>query len=201
MKSLIAGLASYRNAIISLSVSAIIFMLLVIAAGPKGVWELWNVPAMAPHFADLRTITGGAESYSQGLDPMVQNPGDPWGRTMNYPRIWQSLFYIGLDEGDTTAFGLIIIALFLVGVVLILPNANFQTIVLVLTAVFSPATLLGIERGNIDLLIFFLVAISAIFVTHNRFLSFLFLLSAFFLKLYPVFGFGVFLRESKSVVV
>lgn len=155
MKFVKAGLNTYRNAIIAFSMSVILFLLLFVALGPKGVWELWNVPAMTPHFADLRTITGGAESYAQGLDPMVQNPGDPWGRTMNYPRIWQSLYYFGIDQRHTTIFGLILISLFFLGVVLLLPNANPPTIFLVLAAVFSPATLLGIERGNIDLLIFF----------------------------------------------
>ena len=50
---------------------------------------IWNIPTMNPVFADIRTITGVNATLSQGLDPLVSNPGDPWGRTMNYPRIWQ----------------------------------------------------------------------------------------------------------------
>lgn len=195
-----AGLNAYRNAIIILLFAVALFSLLLFAIGQKSFWGIWNVPAMTPHFADLRTITGGAESYAKGLDPMVQNPGDPWGRTMNYPRIWQSLFYLDIDQGDTTAFGIILIFLFLVGVALVLPNAAASTIMLVLAAVLSPATLLGIERGNIDLLIFFLVAFSVVLVK-NHLVSFSALLAAFFLKLYPIFGFVIFLRVSKGLAI
>jgi hypothetical protein len=195
-----AGLNAYRNAIIVFLFAVTLFSLLFVVIGQKAFWGIWNVPAMTPHFADLRTITGGAESYSQGLDPMVQNPGDPWGRTMNYPRIWQFLFYLGIDQGDTTAFGMVLIFLFLVGVVLVLPNAAASTIMLVLAAALSPATLLGIERGNIDLLIFFLVAFS-IFLAKTHLVSFFTLLAAFFLKLYPVFGFLIFLRSSKVLAI
>ncbi len=199
MKKFNIGVNPYRNAIIAFSVSVVLFSIIIAMLGPESTWRLWNVPAMTPHFADLRTITGGAESYALGLDPMIKNPGDPWGRTMNYPRIWQSLYYFNIDQTHTTAFGLILVFLFFVGVVLVLPCASIPILFMVLAAVFSPATLLGIERGNIDLLIFFLVAVSVFFAARIRLFSFLLLLAAFSLKLYPIFGFAVFSRERKHV--
>ena len=73
--------------------------------GYENTWKLWGIPTMYPYFADLRTITGGAESWALGYDPLVNNPGDPWGRLMNYPRVWQMLFRAGIDQTDTVYFG------------------------------------------------------------------------------------------------
>ncbi len=74
---------------------------------------------------------------------MIQNPGDPWGRVMNYPRIWQALYSIGINQQHTTILGIIFIILFGLGVCIILPNATNQTMIFVLAALFSPATLLS----------------------------------------------------------
>ncbi len=83
---------------------------------------------------------------------MVENPGDPWQRRLNYPRIWHTLYSLGINKSHTTFMGLTIIFSFLVGVCLIIPNVDNRTLVLVFAAVLSPSTLLGVERANIDLL-------------------------------------------------
>ena len=88
-----------------LGVGFFVLATLFAALGYDETWRLWNIPTMTPHFADLRSITAGAESYARGLDPMVNNPADPWGRAMSYPRIWQGLFLFDLDQGDTRCWG------------------------------------------------------------------------------------------------
>ncbi len=153
---------------------------------------------MSPHFADLRTITHGAESYMQGLDPMIENPGDPWHRRMNYPRIWQSLYFIGINSAHTTLIGIIIIFSFLVGICVILPNASNKVIVMVFAAVLSPATLLGVERGNIDLLMFFFASLSVLAIQRSYILSMFAIITGFFLKLFPIFGITVLLKAERE---
>ena len=37
--------------------------------------------------------------------PAVDNPCDPWGRTIFYPRIWLVVPVVGLDQGGTLLFG------------------------------------------------------------------------------------------------
>lgn len=71
------------------------------------------------------------------------------------------------------------------------------TLWLLVAALFSPAVMLGIERGNTDLTIFFIVSLALSFTTPSlvpRLSCFLF---ASVLKLYPFFGLIYFLRERK----
>ena len=168
--------------------------------GSAYLFRFFAVPVMEPCFADLRTITGGAESKKQGFDPMVKNPGDPWNRVMNYPRIWQSLYFFGVDESDTVPMGILFVSLFLFGVCLILPNAPNVTILATIMALLSPAVLLGIERGNTDLFMFFLIAFAMFLVNKSRyyFSSFVVLFAAF-LKLFPIFAIVSLLRAEKKL--
>jgi len=177
------------------------FEVLFTSYGYDNTWQMWNIPTMSPHFADLRTITGGALSHAQGLDPMMQNPGDPWNRPLNYPRIWQALYYFDIHPRHTIYIGITLITLFLVGLCLVLPNASYTTLFLVMAAVLSPATLLGVERGNIDLLMFFGVAL-AVFLMNGRYIfSAIALFMTFVLKLFPIFAFAVLLKAPKKLFI
>ena len=39
----------------------------------------------------MRTVQGALYSLNEGFNPQINNPGDPWGRSMNYPSIWISI--------------------------------------------------------------------------------------------------------------
>jgi len=160
--------------------------------------RLWNIPVMYPNFADSRGIASSAESKAQGLDPMVNNPNDPWGRPLNYPRIWQYLYFFGINKSHTPFIAFSFLLFFLIGVCLILPNPNNIMISIVLAALFSPVTLFSFERGNVDLFIFFIVAISILCIRKYHFLSCFFLLFAFLLKLFPIFGIVIFLKLNRK---
>lgn len=189
---------SRTKVILSCGLAVFIFVLLFSLYGYNNTWRLWNIPTMTPHFVDLRTITHGAESYAQGFDPMIENPGDPWQRTLNYPRVWQTLYLIGVNQSHTTYIGIVLILLFLVGACLVLPHASNIMIVLFMAAVLSPATLRGVERGNIDLFMFFLVSVSVVTAQRWPVLSAVTALLGFVLKLFPIFGCIVLLRQSRS---
>lgn len=188
----------YYKAIISSVVIILFFTVLFNFYGYNNTWEVWNIKTMTPHFADTRNITHGAVPYSQGLDPMIENPGDPWQRRLNYPRIWHTLYSLGINKSHTTFMGLTIIFSFLVGVCLIIPNVDNKTLVLVFAAVLSPATLLGVERANIDLLMFFLASLSIFAAQRSNIFSGLIILFAFILKFFPIFGWAIFLKTGKS---
>ena len=83
--------------ILFLSVTILISLSIAIIGSDKVLRTLWNTPTMHPVFADIHAITGVNETLAQGKDPLVQNPGDPWNRKMNYPRIWQhiAIFFNG----------------------------------------------------------------------------------------------------------
>ena len=201
---IIEAIKARRKIIATMFVLVTVFLLFSKACtsygGSSYLFRFFAVPVMEPCFADLRTITGGAESKKQGFDPMVKNPGDPWNRVMNYPRIWQLLYVFGIDERDTVPVGILFVSLFLFGVCLVLPNAPNVTILAVILTLLSPAVLLGIERGNTDLLMFFLVAFAVFLVDKNRcYLSSFVVLFAAFLKLFPIFAVVSLLRAEKKL--
>jgi len=187
--------------LLSLSLVVTFFCLMFVFYGYDNTWKLWNIPTMTPHFADLRVITAGAESYAEGYDPMVNNPADPWNRKLSYPRIWQCLYSAGINQGHTTYLGIGLIFLFLVGVSLPFPRISNISLVSILAVVLSPAVLLGIERANNDLLIFFLLALAVVSVNRRHILSASLILFSFILKFYPLFGLLILLRKKRGIFI
>ena len=166
--------------------------------GYDRTWGFWNIPTMTPHFADLRTITHGAETYRSGLDPMLENTEDPWQRPLNYPRIWQILFLSGLNRSHTTILGIIVIGLFFLGICLSLYQAGTAAILLTMLAVISPATMLGIERANSDLLIFFILATGIFASNRSQMILAASIFGATVFKLYPAVAIFSLINEKKS---
>ncbi len=183
-----------RTFAILILLGAAVIGLLLGVYGFDNTWRLWNIPVMNPHFADLRTITGGAESARLGLDPMLENPGDPWGRTMDYPRIWQGLFALGIDHRDTALLAVIMITGFLAGLFLFVRDIDRLTAWVMAAVVFSPAVLLGIERGNNDLLIFFVLAAALMALRNRPALATGLITLGGMLMYFPVFGLAALLR-------
>ena len=85
---------------------------------------------------------------------MVYNPRHPFGELMDYPRIWQLLFHLGIDQKDTIYFEAAFVSLFFLGIFLFVGEINQTIAVALACGIFSPAVLLGIERGDNDLVIF-----------------------------------------------
>jgi len=157
----------------------------IIYLGWNVTWAFLKIPSMMPVFADMRSVQGGLLTSYQGLNPQVINPGDPWQRTMNYPSIWIKIAHLlQLDnEINFFIFMLIIVTLFLFSCLSILfrfPSA------LNLLVMFSGATLLAVERGNNDLLVFSLLYFATL-ASNDHLASLAFLISAV-LKIYPIFA-------------
>lgn len=161
---------------------------------------IWNTPTMNPVFADIRSITGVNETLSQGLDPLISNPGDPWGRTMNYPRIWQYLAEIfNFTQNTSIYFGFVNLALYIFGFLLFSSRLNLSNamVFVLLMAFLSPASVLAMERGNIDIVIFFLISLSLFYVSSLVFFSGTILLASF-LKIFPIVAIVGLLNQSKK---
>ena len=165
--------------------------------GYNNTWRFWNINPMPRPFADLRSITGGAESFALGHDPLYENPRDPWNRLMNYPRIWQASFALGINQSHTQYIGGIIAVLFFSGVLIAFIAVDRVTALILAIVIFSPAVLLGIERGNIDLFMFFLLALALLAGRFNTVAALAFILLATILKIFPIFGLSYLLKEEK----
>lgn len=151
-------------------------------------YDKFGVPAMRPIFVDLDVVSSGCETFRQGGDPLDQNPFDEYKRPMNYPRIWLLLSYIGFGKAHTfwtgIVFGLLFftVCLSYIGSV---SRSEYQKIGLYSLVFCSPVVMLLIERGNIDIVIFTIVALGIKF--RNQLVAFLsIILFASVLKLYPL---------------
>jgi hypothetical protein len=145
-------------------------------------------------------MTVGAESHALGHDPLYDNPQHPWNKKLNYPRIWHLLFALNIDRDDTNLIGSISVILFFIGLGLFFFSKRFDnlTIFIITLIVLSPSVMLGIERGNIELVIFLILS-SALLIGYSSSTAALSLLVfASILKLYPVFTFVYLLKEHKK---
>jgi hypothetical protein len=147
-------------------------------------WTKLFVPTMHPPFADLRTVQGSLVSFAAGFEPQLINPGDPWDRPMNYPLIWMYIAKLfSLDnEINYLTFVLIFVSIYIFICLNIL--RNHQSFWLLIT-LFSGSSLLAIERGNNDLIIFIILYMASIVPALS---SMILIVFATTLKIYPIFS-------------
>ena len=145
-------------------------------------WSFIKIPAMNPIFADMRVVQGALKTELMGLNPYITNPGDPWNRIINYPSIWLDIAKILNLENENffLIFNLSVISIFLLICLLLLLKTKSYLFFFV---IFSGSSLLGVERGNNDLLIFSIIYFSTLLLPIY---SFFFLSLAAFLKIYPL---------------
>jgi hypothetical protein len=171
--------------------------------GYEHLWTIWKIPPMLMSFSDLRNLTGASESLALGYDPLYYNPQDPWNRPLNQPRLVQHILrFTHVNQGHTVVIGILFGLLFLTGIFIAFRKLDKHSAIIISFLIFSPVAVLGMERGNHDLLIFFLVALALCFAD-RAWVSMSILLLASFIKLFPVFGILYLWRYStkKSIVI
>ena len=133
-----------------------LFLISIFFYGWSKSWNFLKIPAMDPIFADMRVVQGALKTELLGLNPYITNPGDPWDRIINYPSIWLDIAKILNLENENffLIFNLFIVSIFLsICLLLLLKTKSY----LLFFVIFSSSSLLGIERGNNDLLIFSII--------------------------------------------
>jgi hypothetical protein len=165
--------------------------------GYTQTWELWQVPTESPPFSDFRLIPGSAETFRMGIEPSVRNPGDPHKRKFNYPTFWRLFFYTGITQADTIWISILMIMLFFAGVFLFPQKLTVSNAIWMLLVVFSPASMLLYERGNVDLIVFFLCVAIVLATDYSAYAVAVLLIVGIVVKLFPFFGITVLFRQSK----
>ena len=166
----------------------------ILIFGWSSTWGALGVPTLFPEFADMRSVQGALYSLKEGFDPQINNVGDPWGRSMNYPSIWISISEM-LNfpvELNFKIFVFVMVLVFLGCCLLIVKQYPSLTL---LALCFSGATLLAVERGNNDIIIFSLLYLS-VFVGGGIYA--LALLLATLLKIFPILAFPAFCHSFKT---
>ncbi|MEW6285062.1 MAG: hypothetical protein AB1509_02440 [Chloroflexota bacterium] len=187
----------------SLLVAGIIFMwvilgVLFVTVGYEETWELWDVPVEKPFFFDFRLIPGSAESFRNGFEPTVKNPFDPAGRLFNYPTFWRLFFYTGISMDDTLWIVVLMLVLYFAGIVLFPQALSYRDALLMLLVIFSPASMLLYERGNVDLFVFFICALIVFVNGYSANWAAALIVFGAIVKSFPLFGVSVLLKEPKE---
>ena len=157
----------------------------VFLLGWTRTWSAVFVPAVFPPFADMRLIQGAVISAEQGAKPRMTNPKDLWQRRLNYPLIWIKIGKVVNLQTEARLILFSSMAVLFFGGVCAYMLYCFPSWGL-LASVLSTATLFGIERGNIDLIMYCLVFLSALLF--RQVVSPVPILVASALKIYPVFA-------------
>jgi hypothetical protein len=161
-------------------------------------WARVGVEHLSPNFADLRFLTSGLETTRVGGDPLRLNAFDPWLRPINYPRIWLALSYLGLGTKHTATLGVLLAAGFYAAVLFLVGRITVPQGLIYAVLLCSPPAMLAVERGNVDLIIFtLLVAAALLFHRAAGAYCYFLITAASMLKLYPMCGFVIGLRERR----
>jgi hypothetical protein len=130
-------------------------------------WRTFGVVPLQPHFFDMHAVTDHAACTAKGFNAYVLNPCDP--RTLfSYPPVWLWLGYLGIDGADSAWLSVLITIAALGVLVALLKGRSIGEGALMSLAILSPSVMMGIERGNIDLLILALVGGAALIVAEHR---------------------------------
>jgi len=186
--------------LILIAASLLIWLLLWMSfrnIGYNKTWELFGVQTEKMVFMDFRLIPSSAESFRNGYEPSVENPFEPGGRIFNYPAIWRLFFYTGITQDDTIWIGVLMLVLFFIGIFLFPGKLSFSGAFWTLLIIFSPASMLLYERGNVDLFVFFICALIILAENYSANLAAGLLIFGTVVKIFPFFGITVLLKESK----
>jgi len=181
---------------IGLALAVVLIAGLMAWRGHAGAWQMWGLRPGMLKFLDAQVIAAGEVAWSEGKDPLKSNPADIAGRRLNYPRVWHGLYALGLTRDHGERLGWAMVGLGLAGVWLCWPTASVGGAVFVVLLVFSPAILLGAERGNIDLAVFFLLALTL--AARRATTKGLLVGGAFAAKLFPLAGVAFVLARSQE---
>lgn len=180
--------SAWMAILVMVSLAVLMFIQLVLQV--QVVYKGMSFP-----FGDLVGISSASECVRAGLNPYLENPIDPFGRVFNYPAIWLYLADLfAFDGEDVMPVGIALILLFTVSVSFLFKTKRIKQGLLYLAFIVSPPVLLLMERGNIDSVLFLLVALMTIYVPRMRcltpkarlYVSAAIILLSSLLKLYPL---------------
>lgn len=176
-----------------------LILFLILNLGWTQTWSMILGPTITlePYFADMRTVQGALLSIQQGFNPQLVNPGDPWGRPMNYPYVWVVISDFFSLDSEKNYLILIIFSVTTYLTICLNILRKYPSIWLLLT-IFSGSSMLAIERGNNDLIVFILLYFSS---STSLLLTSLLIICASILKIYPIFSIITLSNNKKYFII
>ena len=165
------------------------------------IFKLYNITHLEPSFADIRSYQALPLTVDSGFDPYVNHVYDPWKRPFNLPIIWYYISkYLNLvNEFNFKLFVFFYISSFIFCVIRTISiSKNIISSFIIILIFLSSSTILAIERGNTDILIFSIIFIAC--TVNNFYISFVLIFFASILKLYPIFTFNINFDLKKKII-
>jgi hypothetical protein len=162
------------------------------------ILQLLSVKSWTFPFLDTHALLSAAECQRQGINVYLENPCDYIARLHVYSPLWLSLIPGFLNASDTGRVGLALDLLFILSLGLVFRPRSWGDVAIFALAVFSPITLLAVERGNNDIVVFLFVVCAALVWSNSprsRVLSYAICLLTGLLKYYPLVLLALIARE------
>jgi hypothetical protein len=189
-----------------IAVGAFGVVLCVLLVGGTQAWAAYGVQPAPSLFFDTRNILAALECRRQGFDPLVDNPCDPWDRRLVYLRPWLALRWLGLHQGHVVLVAAVVIGLFVLAVWLVIGRRSLGEGVVLAVCLCSPSVMFAVERANMDLVLFVLLAAAVIWWRRGLAGAWVggpvLLVVAAVTKIYPVFALPAYVvtRSRRAVV-
>jgi len=171
--------------------------------GWDATWRAFGVTPLQPPFFDMHVINDYAACGAKGIDAYA--PRSCSGVNYNIPPTWLWLGSLGIAGADAAWMSVVMIAAAAIVMVMLFRGGHWLNGVIALAALASPSVMMGVERGNLDLLILTLVGASALIYDERRPASSsaaVGLLSlGVALKLFPIFCVALVARFSKRAFI
>jgi hypothetical protein len=149
-------------------------------------------------FFDFEYLLTNATCWQRGVNVYISNPCDPANRPMGYSPLWPRMSFLAINPGWTVFFGLGLAVLFCLSLAVLVPSRRWRDLVVIGLASVSSLSLYALERGNVDLIIYFFALAAGIALAGSavvRLVGYGLLLGAGLLKFYPVAALVVVVRE------
>ena len=188
-----------------ISITSLIALLFYFAGVQYTLVNIWNIPLMFDvsgnpyYFVDIDKFT---KYNSIDFEYYMQNSKEILP-LINYPRIWEYLAIItNLKESDRYYFGVFNISLFYIGFIIFSLRIQKDVFlsILLLSLYFSPSSVLLMERGQPDMILFFIISMSLAFINRPYIFSSA-ILFASLLKFFPILSLVGLLKYSMSVFI
>lgn len=191
--------------VVALGIAGAAIALLVLGrvAGWDPTWRAFGVTPLQPPFFDMHVINDYAACAWKGVDayaPKACNVDN-----YNIAPTWLWVGFFGVDGADSSWLSVAVIAATMIVMVLLFRGRSWAHGLIALGALISPPVMMGVERGNLDLLILAFVGSAALIYeegTVGRSCGALALLSiGIALKLFPMFCVSLVARFSRQTFI
>lgn len=161
----------------------------------------WGIGPFRYPFLDWEYLPASASCWRRGVNVYIATPCDVLSRAFDYSPLWLRAWFLPTGPFWRNVFGLGVGLSFLASTYLIIRPQSWREALVFGGAMLSPMIVFLVERGNIDAIMFAMLALAVVVSMHRgmRTLSYGLIMFAGLLKFYPLAAMGVALREKPRV--